>query len=170
MRHTYLPLKQRQPKRAAGATMLMLSGALTSPSHCKEAAPCDSNGFRSHPRCSLFFFTPLHFWQVCWRGWKKKASLLSPISLTLNVWAVMDETDIMDLTHQKARKRPRPISSVDESVHASLKRLPIRAAECRESSLMFAVRGEPVPAASLKQNDHSVTSSPTTVMPAQVNA
>lgn len=83
----------------------------------------------------------------------------------------MDETDIMDLTHQKARKRPRPISSVDESVHASLKRLPIRAAECREpSSLMFAVRGEPVPAASLKQNDHSVTSSPNTVMPAQVNA
>lgn len=86
----------------------------------------------------------------------------------------MDETDIMDLTHQKARKRPRPISSADESVHASLKRLPIRAAaaaaECREPSLMFAVRGEPVPAASLKQNDHSVTSSPTTVMPAQVNA
>lgn len=33
---------------------------------------------------------------------------------------------------------------------------------------MFAVRGEPVPAASLKQNDHSVTSSPNTVMPAQV--
>lgn len=82
----------------------------------------------------------------------------------------MDETDIMDLTHQKARKRPRPISSVDESVHASLKRLPIRAAECREPSLMFAVRGEPLPAASLKQNDHSVTSSPTTVMPAQVKA
>ena len=85
----------------------------------------------------------------------------------------MDETDIMDLTHQKARKRPRPISSVDEAVHASLKRLPIRAApaECREpSSLMYAVRGEPVPAASLKQNDHSVTSSPNTVMPAQVNA
>ena len=80
----------------------------------------------------------------------------------------MDETDIMDLTHQKARKRPRPISSADESVHASLKRLPMRAAECREPSLMFAVRGEPVPAASLKQNDHSVTSSPTTVMPAQV--
>lgn len=70
------------------------------------------------------------------------------------------DTDIMDLTHQKTRKRPRPISSADESVHASLKRLP-----------MFAVRGEPVPAASLKQNDHSVTSSPTTtVMPAQVNA
>lgn len=82
----------------------------------------------------------------------------------------MDETDIMDLTHQKARKRPRPISSVDESVHASLKRLPMRAAECRETSLMFTVRGEPVPAASLKQNDHSVTSSPNTVMPAQVNA
>lgn len=80
----------------------------------------------------------------------------------------MDETDIMDLTHQKAKKRPRPISSVDETVHASLKRLPMRAAECREPSLMFAVRGEPVPAASLKQNDHSVTSSPTTVMPAQV--
>ncbi|PWA25348.1 hypothetical protein CCH79_00005340, partial [Gambusia affinis] len=81
----------------------------------------------------------------------------------------MDETDIMDLTHQKAKKRPRPISSVDETVHASLKRLPMRAAECREPSLMFAVRGEPVPAASLKQNDHSVTSSPTTVMPAQDN-
>lgn len=169
MRHTYLPLKQRQPKRAAGATMLMLSGALTSPSHCKEAAPCDSNGFRSHPRCSLFFSRLFIFGRCVGEG-EKKASLLSPISLTLNVWAVMDETDIMDLTHQKARKRPRPISSVDESVHASLKRLPIRAAECRESSLMFAVRGEPVPAASLKQNDHSVTSSPTTVMPAQVNA
>lgn len=80
----------------------------------------------------------------------------------------MEETDIMDLTHQKARKRARPISSVDESMHASLKRLPMRAAECREPSLMFAVRGEPVPAASLKQNDHSVTSSPNTVMPAQV--
>lgn len=26
MRHAYLPLKQRQPQRAAGATMLMLSG------------------------------------------------------------------------------------------------------------------------------------------------
>ncbi|CAG07607.1 unnamed protein product [Tetraodon nigroviridis] len=82
----------------------------------------------------------------------------------------MDETDIMDLTHQKARKRPRPISSVDESVHASLKRLPMRAAECRESSLMYAVRGEPVPAASLKQNDHPVNSSPNSVMPAQVKA
>lgn len=92
------------------------------------------------------------------------------LSVNLKLRAVMDETDIMDLTHQKARKRPRPISSVDESVHASLKRLPIRAAECREPSLMFAVRGEPIPAASLKQNDHSVTSSPTTVMPAQVNA
>lgn len=80
----------------------------------------------------------------------------------------MDETDIMDLTHQKARKRPRPISSADESVHASLKRLPMRAAECRESSLMYAVRGEPVPAASLKQNDHPVNSSPNAVMPAQV--
>lgn len=94
----------------------------------------------------------------------------SPYLITFKVCVVMDETDIMDLTHQKARKRPRPISSVDESMHASLKRLPIRAAECREPSLMFAVRGEPVPAASLKQNDHSLTSSPTTVMPAQVNA
>lgn len=82
--------------------------------------------------------------------------------------AAMDETDIMDLTHQKARKRARPITSVDESMHASLKRLPMRAVECREPSLMFSVRGEPVPAASLKQNDHSVTSSPNTVMPAQV--
>ncbi|KAG7524643.1 BTB/POZ domain-containing protein KCTD1 isoform X1 [Solea senegalensis] len=82
----------------------------------------------------------------------------------------MDETDIMDLTHQKARKRPRPISSADESVHASLKRLPIRAAENREPTLMFAVRaGEPVPAASLKQNDHSLTSSPTAMMPTQDN-
>ncbi|XP_034469928.1 BTB/POZ domain-containing protein KCTD1 isoform X1 [Hippoglossus hippoglossus] len=81
----------------------------------------------------------------------------------------MDQTDIMDLTHQKARKRPRPISSADESVHASLKRLPIRsaAAEHRETALMFAVRGEPVPAASLKQNDRSVTPSPTSMMPAQ---
>lgn len=123
----------------------------------------------SPPVLAIFFHASSFLAGVLERV-KKKASLLSPISLTLNVWAVMDETDIMDLTHQKARKRPRPISSVDESVHASLKRLPIRAAECRESSLMFAVRGEPVPAASLKQNDHSVTSSPTTVMPAQVNA
>lgn len=90
--------------------------------------------------------------------------------ITFRVGAVMDETDIMDLTHQKARKRPRPISSADESVHASLKRLPMRAAECRESSLMYAVRGEPVPAASLKQNDHPVNSSPNSVMPAQVKA
>lgn len=83
----------------------------------------------------------------------------------------MDETDIMDLTHQKARKRPRPITSVDEAAaHAPLKRAPMRAAECRETSLMYAVRGEPLTAASLKQNDHSVTSSPTSVMPAQVNA
>lgn len=80
----------------------------------------------------------------------------------------MDDADIMDLTHQKAKKRPRAITSVDESVHAPLKRLPMRAAECREPPLMFSVRGEPVPAASLKQNDHSLTSSPTTVMPAQV--
>lgn len=90
--------------------------------------------------------------------------------IAFRVGAVMDETDIMDLTHQKARKRPRPISSADESVHASLKRLPMRAAECRESSLMYAVRGEPVPAASLKQNDHPVNSSPNSVMPAQVRA
>nr|XP_040027926.1 BTB/POZ domain-containing protein KCTD1 isoform X1 [Gasterosteus aculeatus aculeatus] len=79
----------------------------------------------------------------------------------------MDETDVMDLTHQKARKRPRPVGSADESAHAPLKRLPIRASECREPPLMYAMRGEPVPAASLKQNDHSVTSSPNTVMPAQ---
>lgn len=80
----------------------------------------------------------------------------------------MDETDIMDLTHQKTRKRPRPISSVDESVHASLKRIPLRTAECRDPAYMFAVRGDSIPAASLKQNDHSVSTSPTTVMPAQV--
>lgn len=81
----------------------------------------------------------------------------------------MDDADIMDLTHQKAKKRPRPISSVDESVHAPLKRLPMRATECREPALRYSVRGEPVPAASLKQNDlHALTSSPTTVMPAQV--
>lgn len=99
---------------------------------------------------------------------EKPSAQLDPI--TFKVCAVMDETDIMDLTHQKARKRPRPISSADESVHASLKRLPMRAAECRESSLMYAVRGEPVPAASLKQNDHPVNSSPNSVMPAQVKA
>lgn len=73
MRHTYLPLKQRQPKRAAGATMLMLSGALTSPSHCKEAAPCDSNGFRSHPRCSLFFSRLFIFGRCVGEGEKKKS-------------------------------------------------------------------------------------------------
>ncbi|KAK7945597.1 hypothetical protein WMY93_001325 [Mugilogobius chulae] len=80
----------------------------------------------------------------------------------------MDETDIMDLTHQKARKRPRPISSADEAaVHATLKRLPMRAAESRD--MYTGVRGEPMPAASLKQNDHSVNSSPNTVMPVQDN-
>lgn len=79
----------------------------------------------------------------------------------------MDETDIMDLTHQKARKRARPISSADEAVHATLKRLPMRVAESRE--MYTAVRGEPLPAASLKQNDHSVNSSPNTVMPVQDN-
>lgn len=74
----------------------------------------------------------------------------------------MDETDIMDLTHQKARKRARPISSADEVVHAPLKRLPNR-------DMYTTVRGEPLPAASLKQNDHSVNSSPNTVMPVQDN-
>jgi len=105
----------------------------------------------------------------------------------------MDETDIMDLTHHRTRKRARPISSLDcsaESVqqqqqqqqqHAAsrLKRPPIRAASdcCRDPSLlMFASPrgggggggGDPTPAAALKQNDHSVSSSPNTVMPAQV--
>ena len=80
----------------------------------------------------------------------------------------MDETDIMDLTHQKTRKRPRPISSVDLSVHASLKRIPLRTGECRDPAFMFTVRGDNIPAASLKQNDHSVSTSPTAVMPAQV--
>lgn len=153
MRHAYLAPKQRQPRRARGATMLMLSGALTSPSHCEEAAPCDSHGAALPPPVIALSLPPL------------RNRILSG---SVKVCAVMDETDIMDLTHQKARKRPRPISSADESVHASLKRLPIRAAEYRETSLMFAVRGEPLPAASLKQNDHSVTSSPNTVMPAQV--
>lgn len=102
-------------------------------------------------------------------GWGERERIRTrPGCSNPEVRAAMDETDIMDLTHQKARKRARPITSVDESMHASLKRLPMRAAECREPSLMFAVRGEPVPAASLKQNDHSVTSSPNTVMPAQV--
>ncbi|KAG7265095.1 hypothetical protein CRUP_033666 [Coryphaenoides rupestris] len=119
----------------------------------------------------------------------------------------MDETDIMDLTHHRTRKRARPISSLDcsaESVqqqqqqqhqhqhqqqqqqhhqqqqHAAsrLKRPPIRAAPdcCRDPSLlMFASLrgggggGDPTPAAALKQNDHSVSSSPNTVMPAQDN-
>ncbi|KAM4728928.1 LOW QUALITY PROTEIN: BTB/POZ domain-containing protein KCTD1-like [Anableps anableps] len=168
MRRAYLPPKQRQPKRAAGATMLMLSGALTSPSHCKEAAPCDRHGAAALPS-DLPLFTPFPHILAGASQEKKGRENEKPIStFTLEV-QVMDETDIMDLTHQKAKKRPRPISSVDETVHASLKRLPMRAAECREPSLMFAVRGEPVPAASLKQNDHSVTSSPTTVMPAQDN-
>lgn len=104
------------------------------------------------------------------RGGGKKGIRTRPGCSNPKDHAAMDETDIMDLTHQKARKRARPITSVDESIHASLKRLPMRAAECREPSLMFAVRGEPVPAASLKQNDHSVTSSPNTVMPAQVKS
>lgn len=168
MRHPYLPLKQRQPKRAPGATMLMLSGALTSPSHCKEAAPCDSHAAPPlFPRYSPAFHASPHFCVQVGKKERKEKKETRPILFT-SPSALMDETDIMDLTHQKARKRPRPISSVDESVHSSLKRLPIRAAECREPSLMFAVRGEPVPAASLKQNDHSVTSSPNTVMPAQV--
>ncbi|CAL1579597.1 unnamed protein product [Knipowitschia caucasica] len=79
----------------------------------------------------------------------------------------MDETDIMDLTHQKARKRARPISSADEVAHATLKRLPVRAAESRD--MYPGIRGEPMPAASLKQNDHSHNSSPNTVMPVQDN-
>lgn len=44
MRH-YLQLKQRQPKRPGGTTMLMLSRALTSPSHCLEASQCDCHIF-----------------------------------------------------------------------------------------------------------------------------
>ncbi|XP_020323174.1 BTB/POZ domain-containing protein KCTD1 isoform X1 [Oncorhynchus tshawytscha] len=81
----------------------------------------------------------------------------------------MDATDIMDLTHQKTRKRPRPISSLDESVvHASLKRISMRTAECGDAPFMYS-RGDPLPAASLKQNDHSVSSSPATVLSAQDN-
>ena len=64
MRRTYLLLKQRQPNRAPGATMLMLSGALTSPSHCTEAALCDSNGAALPPVIATPLFTPLHIWQV----------------------------------------------------------------------------------------------------------
>lgn len=158
MRHAHLPLKQRQPKSAAGVTMLMLSGLWLLPAIAKEPLRVTATVF------AIPLFTPLHIWHQK----KKKRKADRVLSVHLKVCVAMDETDIMDLTHQKARKRPRPISSVDESVHASLKRLPMRAAECREPSLMFAVRGEPVPAASLKQNDHSVTSSPTTVMPAQV--
>lgn len=161
MRHTYLPLKQRQPQRAAGATMLMLPGLWLLPAIAKKPLRVTATAFAIPLPTPLQILAP-----VCW-GRTKADHVLS---VNLKVCVVMEETDIMDLTHQKARKRPRPISSVDESVHASLKRLPMRAAECREPSLMFAVRGEPVPAASLKQNDHSVTSSPATVMPAQVNA
>ncbi|XP_034412057.1 BTB/POZ domain-containing protein KCTD1 isoform X3 [Cyclopterus lumpus] len=129
-----------------------------SSSHCEEAAPCDSLGAALPP---VFALTPL-------TRVGKQPTASSPVPRTPErPRAAMDETDIMDLTHQKARKRPRPISSADESVHAALKRLPMRAAECREPSLMYAVRGEPVHAASLKQNDHSLTSSPNNVMPAQ---
>lgn len=64
MRHTYLPLQQRQPKRAAGATMLMLSGALTSSSHCKGAAPRDSHG-AALPRRSLSRFSRLSAFSSC---------------------------------------------------------------------------------------------------------
>lgn len=75
MRRRYLPLKQRQPKRAAGATMLMLSGALTSPSHCKEAAPCDSHGAALPPVCSLSRFSRLSTFGRC-VGKKPTASYL----------------------------------------------------------------------------------------------
>lgn len=166
-----------------------VAGALTSsPSHCEGAARRDSHARSRSAQLSLrSSIIPPHFGTSA-RRWaleeekrkkrgkeggntargKKRESRPRPGCSNPEVRAAMDETDIMDLTHQKARKRARPITSVDESMHASLKRLPMRAAECREPSLMFAVRGEPVPAASLKQNDHSVTSSPNTVMPAQV--
>lgn len=89
MRHTHLPLKQRQPKRARGATMLMLWGALTSPSHCEEAAPCDSHGAaaasaaalllsavlaRLNPAFLFFFFflRLITFVQVRWEEAKKQ--------------------------------------------------------------------------------------------------
>lgn len=78
----YLPLKQRQPKRASGATMLMLSGALTSPSHCKEAAPCDSHG-SALPRVFAIppFHASLHIWQVSWE--KPTASYLLTLKSVL---------------------------------------------------------------------------------------
>lgn len=183
MRHPYLPLKQRQPRRAAGAPMLMLSGALTSPSHCEEAAPRDSHGAALPPRCSPALpgaprcspaLPAACASSAGSAGALQRADRVPSVAVADNerppARAAMDETDVMDLTHQKARKRPRPVGSADESAHAPLKRLPIRASECREPPLMYAMRGEPVPAASLKQNDHSVTSSPNTVMPAQVNA
>lgn len=72
MRHTYLPLKQRQPKRAAGATMLMLSGALTSPSHCKDAAPCDSHGSPALPPVLAIYPSPPHFGRCVGKKKKKR--------------------------------------------------------------------------------------------------
>ncbi|XP_053740277.1 BTB/POZ domain-containing protein KCTD1 isoform X1 [Synchiropus splendidus] len=122
------------PKSRRRCDANVVGGFDFSLSHCEAAARCDSHGAPVLPR---------------------QRSVIAELRAT------MDETDIMDLTHQKARKRPRPISSVDDSVHAALKRVPARE--------MFAVRGEPIPAAGLKQNDHALTSSPTTVMPAQDN-
>ncbi|XP_034147350.1 BTB/POZ domain-containing protein KCTD1 isoform X1 [Esox lucius] len=81
----------------------------------------------------------------------------------------MDATDIMDLTHQKTRKRPRPISSVDESVvHASLKRISMRTGE-ESGDAPFIYSREPLTAAPLKQNDQSVSSSPATILSSQDN-
>lgn len=59
MRHAHLPLKQRQPKRAAGATMLMLSGLWLLPAIAKEPLRVTATVF-AIPLC-----TPLHIWHQC---------------------------------------------------------------------------------------------------------
>lgn len=132
--------------------MLMLSGALTYPYTIAKVAVTATASllcvYCCHP------LTHLRSLQVE----TDNISNLKPVFRAPGL--IMDATDIMDLTHQKTRKRPRPISSLDESVvHASLKRISMRTgAECGDAPFMYS-RSNPLPAVSLKQNDNSVSSS-----------
>ncbi|XP_041752204.1 BTB/POZ domain-containing protein KCTD1 isoform X1 [Coregonus clupeaformis] len=133
--------------------MQMLSGGfdLSQQPLPKRHSDCPPQKHRSCLWCAAARHLPLS--GVC--RWKPTAS---PVFSAPGL--IMEATDIMDLTHQKPRKHPRPINSVDESVlHASLKRISMRTgAECGDAPFMYS-RSDPSPAASLKQNDNSVSSS-----------